>query len=252
MDALAALALLGSGVISTAGSLYANAKNIDLQKHVNDVNWQMAAMNNATQIDMANTAHQREVADLRAAGLNPILSAGGNGAAVPSLQQARQDSAQVQNPVEGLANSARSLAHYVSKQYQANLDNVIAQNANINHQSDILKSEARIANWQSSHAKVDADIANIEANMRREALEDLSTKYIKDGDGVYKQVLDKDSKYYKDFKKGISSSAALNASQYWRANAQTAFQGINSASNLMNVFRKPLRGLRSSFTPSIP
>jgi len=72
-------------VTGAASAKKANEQNIALQKETNKMS-----------IDLANTAHQREVADLEAAGLNPILSAGGSGAATPTL-----GTAQVQNTMPG-------------------------------------------------------------------------------------------------------------------------------------------------------
>ena len=153
----AALAIMLAGGISAASSLYTNKKNRESQENANAINWEIARQNNATQIEMANTAHQREVRDLRRAGLNPILSAGGSGASTPTLQAPNIDPVHTDNAFEGLANSAKGLTRYFGEQYKA------AKLAN-----DSVEQQIKATQLDNESVEIGNDLARMDRQIQAE------------------------------------------------------------------------------------
>lgn len=126
-------AAIGLGVGGILGGLYASETNQD----INDDNLEF-------QQYMASNAHQLQVQDMRAAGLNPILSAtGGSGA-----KASGGSNVGVQNPVKDAINSALTakLNKEQIKQINATTTATSAQAEKTKAETEIVKASIPTAN----------------------------------------------------------------------------------------------------------
>lgn len=157
-------------------------------------NAEQAAINREWQAEMSNTAHQREVKDLLAAGLNPVLSTGGNGAATPSGATAVGAAGKVDTSyASALAGFVTSLVNSATQIETAQL----SANALIQSSANSAAATQYAAQMSAGASRYASDVGR--QNAITSALSSvLNTRY--SSNRAYES-----SKYFADMQKYISS-----------------------------------------------
>lgn len=134
--------------IEAAGNIFGSLMGRKGQQDTNAANAQQAQAQMDFQERMSNTAHQREVKDLIAAGLNPALAYHNNGASAPPGA-----SATMGNVEQAGAQYGATVASMVQAAAQARNIDADTRQRNIESAARLQELEARVANTKQATAE---------------------------------------------------------------------------------------------------
>ncbi|AXH76618.1 MAG: DNA pilot protein [Microviridae sp.] len=147
---ISAISNLAGGLFGTMGAQQQNAANNQMSWQMAQFNADQARINRDWQERMSNSAYQRAMADMKAAGLNPILAYQQGGAGTPGGAQASGTPAHFENAMTGLGHGVSSAGQAATRAVE--LQNVAAQ-------TDLNKSQVPLNAAKESEAIQNAHTA---------------------------------------------------------------------------------------------